>query len=208
MIMRITASSSILVLVSCLLCLAAIATAQKGGRFEEAKRQGLANLENMQFDRAAGHFEDIWEQDQTDPTVAENLAIAYLNGEDRRLHPEVVDKAHELSEQAIRLGGRATFLVQHSHEIGILTGKTIIKYCSGRMSITPGKLTYVGQAYAGEQAHTFEASAGEFTISAADSVGQFQIKLKSKKYSMIPRSRVKADGDWMVSFIRKHVEVK
>jgi hypothetical protein len=196
-----------------LLCavFALTAMAQNGGRFELTKRQALAYLESSQFDKAAGKLEDIWEQEKTDATIAEDLAIAYLNGEDRQLHDEVAEKAHALAEKAIKLGGRATFLVQHSHQLGVLQGKTIIDYCSGKLSISPGKLVFVAQAGKTADAHSFEMTAAEFTMTPSDSIGAFQIKgvaRKSKHYTILPRSRVKADGDWIVALINEHVRAQ
>jgi hypothetical protein len=118
---------------------------QGDGRFYDAKRQATDYLDSGQYDRAAARFEEVWEKDQSDPYVAEGLAIAYLNGEDRRYHTELEAKAQRLVLEAIRLGGTATFLVQHSHEKfnGL---KPPNDYCSGKLSIKAGKLVFVAQA--------------------------------------------------------------
>src|SRR5258707_959430 len=87
------------VALSCLLT-GGSSLAQNTGRFEEGKRLGLQYIAGAKFDRAAGKFEEIWDQDQTDPLVAEYLAIAYLNGDDRKDHPELQRKAFELMQKA------------------------------------------------------------------------------------------------------------
>src|SRR5258708_30941640 len=82
-----------------------IAFAQGGGRFEESKRLALAYLESNQYDRAAGKLEEIWEQNQSDADVAEWLAIAYLNGQERESQSGVEAKSLALMGQSLRLGG-------------------------------------------------------------------------------------------------------
>ena len=185
---------------------------QSGGRFEETKRQALAYLESDQFDRAAGKLEEIWDQDQSDATVAEGLGIAYLNGEDRRYHPEIVTKVRALMEKAVANGGKATFLVQHSHEkLGFLQGKTINNYCSGSLSISRDRLIFVAHARKGIEPHSFDLGAGEFKISgpdADDKRGVFEIKAKSKNYAMAPRTRIKSDGDLVLTIVQENFTAK
>lgn len=67
--------------------------AQSGGRFEEAKRMGMAYVQSEQFDKAAGRLEEVWEQDRSDPAVGESLALAYLNTEERRTLPQLQKQA-------------------------------------------------------------------------------------------------------------------
>lgn len=109
-----------------LICFLANGTshAQNAGRFEDSKRLGLQYAASGKYDRAAAKFEEIWDQDQTDPMVAEYLSISYLNGDDRKDHPELQRKAFDLMEKSISLGGKATLLVHHSHEkLGWLQGE-------------------------------------------------------------------------------------
>ena len=113
---------------------------QQNGRFASLKSQAFEAFDRGQFDQVAGKLEEIWEQDQTDPKVAEYLAMGYLYGERR------ADKARPLMKAAIAKGGQATFMVRHSHErAGILSGDIINNYCSGRMSITADKIAFISE---------------------------------------------------------------
>ncbi|MBV9506148.1 MAG: hypothetical protein JO323_14205 [Acidobacteriia bacterium] len=186
-----------------------LASGQSGGRFEETKRQALAYLESDQYDRAAGKLEEIWEQDHSDPTVAENLALAYLNGDDRRYHPEAETKARDLFEQSLHAGGRATFMVQHSHEkAGFFEGRIITNYCVGMLSVSPGRLVYVARARKGVEAHSFDVSADDVRLTKPDDMGVFTIKTKAKNYTLIPRNRIKGDSDVIVEVIREQLGTK
>src|SRR5947207_1450786 len=108
-------------------------SAQTGGRFEEAKRMALAYIRSEQFDKAAGRLEEVWEEDQSDPTVAENLALAYLNTEDKHSLPELQQKAFGLIDKLAAMHARVSFIVHHSHEkLAWLQGREWHIYCSGR----------------------------------------------------------------------------
>src|SRR5438874_5320584 len=96
----------------CLASGALLEAGQSGGRFEEAKRMGMAYVNSEQFDKAAGRLEEVWEQDQSDPVVGEFLAVAYLNSEDRRSLPQNQKQAFAIIDHLVASGSRVTFLVQ------------------------------------------------------------------------------------------------
>src|SRR5436190_24013968 len=103
---------------------------QSGGRFEAAKRMGMAYINNEQFDKAAGRLEEVWEQDKSDAVVGEFLAVAYLNSEDRRSLLQSQEQAFAIIHKLVAAGSRVTFLVQHSHEkLGWLEGRELNQYC-------------------------------------------------------------------------------
>src|SRR3954470_2478038 len=109
---------------------AATVWAQSSGRFEEAKRMGVAYLQAEQFDKAAGRLEEVWEQDQSDPSVGELLAVSYLNTEERRGLPQSQKQAFAIIDKLFTSGARVSFLVQHSHEkLGWLQGRELNQYC-------------------------------------------------------------------------------
>lgn len=195
-----------------LLSFAAVLHSQSGGRFDDTKRLAQQYLDSDQFDKAAGKLEEIWEQDQTDATVAENLAIAYLNGDDRRYHPEVADKVGKLLEASLKLGGKATFLVQHSHEgkfVKLATGGDSLKYCNGKLSISQGKISFVMKQLKGAEDHSFEATSDEIKVSGPTKSGGFKIsrriETKWKDYSMAPRNGSQADTTLILSIIREQL---
>lgn len=201
---------SLILPVALLLSLPSPSHSQNGGRFEDAKRIAQQYLDSNQFDKAAGKLEEIWEQDKTDPTVAENLGIAYLNGDDRRYNAEVTGKATRVMEESLKLGGKATFLVQHTHEGKLLkdiTGGDSLKYCNGKLSISRGKLAFVMNQLKGAEDHSFEAAAEQIKISGRDSAGEFKITRKpdNKSFTMVPRNGVKTDTAIVLTILHEQM---
>jgi hypothetical protein len=195
-----------------LLGLAVVSFGQSGGRFEDAKRMAQQYLDSNQFDKAAAKLEEVWEQDKTDPTVAENLGIAYLNGDDRRYHADVADKAGKIMEESLKLGGKATFLVQHAHEgkvVKMVTGGDSLKYCDGKLSISHGKVAFVMKTLKGAEDHSFEATTDQIKVSGPTSSGGFKISRrvdnKWKDYSMAPRNGVKTDTNLILALLREQL---
>jgi hypothetical protein len=199
------------------LLLPLIAGAQGNGRLEEVKRLAIGYVESArdgrQFDRAAAKLEEVWEQDQTDVAIAEGLAIAYLNGDDRQYNPAAETKAIALMEKALAAGGRATFLVKHSHEHLRLTGRTITKYCAGKLSVRAGHLIYVGMPVATDPAHSFDLAAAEVQVGEPNRQdGMVQVKFRlegrTETYSLLPRNGNARDGALIREFIRKSLGIQ
>jgi len=139
-----------------------LAPAQTNGRYEEAKRMGMAFIQSEQFDRASGRLEEVWEQDQSDPNVGEFLALAYLNTEDRRALPKLEKQAYAIIRGLVTSGARVTFLVQHSHEkLGWLQGRELNQYCSGRLSLAGGHVVFVSDKGDKASQHSFDRDAGK-----------------------------------------------
>jgi hypothetical protein len=195
-----------------LLSLASNSFGQSGGRFEDLKRMAQQYLDSNQFDKAAAKLEEVWEQDKTDPTVAENLGIAYLNGDDRRYNPAVVEKAAKIMQESLKLGGKATFLVQHSHEgkvVKLVTGGDSLKYCDGKLSVSKGKVVFVMKALKGAEDHSFEATADQVKVTGPTPAGIFKISrrvdTKSKDYMMSPRNGEKTDATLIVTILHEQL---
>ncbi len=90
-----------------LLLVALCLCAQNATRFAELTAKGIANLDQGKFNEALNSLEEVWEQDQSDVAVAENLAMAYLYADHNLI------KAKALDEQAIAAGGKAhSFVVE------------------------------------------------------------------------------------------------
>src|SRR5437879_2654174 len=101
------------VLLRCALLLATLACAlpwpvdiraQQNGRFATLKAQAFDLFQRGRYAEVVGKLEEILEQDQTDPKVAQYLAMGYLYGE----HSPA--KARPVMEKAISLGAPAIFL--------------------------------------------------------------------------------------------------
>ena len=187
---------------------------QSGGRFDDLKRIAQQYLDSNQFDKAASKLEEVWEQDKTDPAVAENLGIAYLNGDDRRYNSGVADKGAKIMEESLKLGGKATFLVQHAHEgkvVKLVTGGDSLKYCDGKLAISKGKLSFVMKQLKGVEDHSFEATADQVKVSGPTKTGGFKISRlvdgKWKDFSMAPRNGEKADTSLVLSLIHEQLGV-
>lgn len=195
---------------------ASLATPQSGGRFEETKSLGLTYLHRGEYDKAAGKLEEVWEmQKPPDPLVAESLAIAYLNGDDRKSEAGLDQQAFTLLEKAIAMGGQATLLVEHSHEkLGFIQGNELTKFCSGRLTVRPGKLTFVseGGEHPGQDSFEFAADGLKEAAPNSDTArGMFHIKGRDSKgkertYNMVPKSWAKTDSDFFLSLIHKNLQ--
>ena len=157
---------------------------QNTGRLTERTAQGIEFIERGRYNNAVNVLEEIWEQDRSNPAVAENLAIAYLYG-DRN-----TAKARQYMEQAIAGGGRASFLMQHAHEKVAVVATTMSDYCAGRLSIYPGRLAFT----AGVADHSFTIPAGEFKEIKTNrwfgkGEGTYHIRtLDKKNYNLRPRT--------------------
>lgn len=197
-------------LFSVVLVMTALAPAQTSGRFEEAKRLGVSYLESGQFDKAAGKFEEIWEENQSDAMVAENLALAYLNGEGRRRDSGIAKKALELMKKAVDLGGRAPMLVLHSQErMSALQGREFTNYCSGTLGFRPGKVQFVvTKCHSTAKAQPFDLSPNDIQEIDYDNGGKrggFRIKTKDRTFHMAPRTFLREDADLIMDLARQYL---
>ncbi len=188
------------------LCILAL-WGQSGGRFEEAKRMGMAYIKGEQYDKAAGRLEEVWEQDHSDPTVAEFLAVAYLNTEDKRSLPEIEKRAFQLIDTLIATRARATFMVQHSHEkMTWLQGREMNQYCSGHLSIHGTHVTFVAERGEHASQHSFEVDASEvkgIDLHESDRRGLFQLKERGQPYVFATRNRNRDEARFVVGLLRK-----
>jgi hypothetical protein len=118
-----------------------VALAQQHGRFAALKSQAFDLFQKAQYLQVAATLEEVWEQDQSDPKVAEYLAMGYLYGEKN------LKKASDVMAQALARGGQATFLVHHSHEHAVLlSGDVINNYCTGRISISHSGIAFIADS--------------------------------------------------------------
>jgi hypothetical protein len=188
------------------------ADGQGGGRFEEAKRMGMSYIQSEQFDKAAGRLEEVWEQDQSDPTVGEFLAVAYLNSEDRRMLPKVEKQAFAIIEKLVASGARVTFMVQHSHEkLGWLQGRELNQYCRGQLSIANHRLTYVSDKGEKKLRHSFdtaETAFKEISLNRDDRRGTLQLKLENGNYFIATRNRNRDEAALIVDLARQQLDSK
>ena len=191
---------------------ATLVYAQVSGRFEEAKRLGMAHIQDEQFDKAAGRLEEVWEQTQADPSVGEYLAIAYLNTQDRRNLPDFEKQAFAIIDKLVTSGKRVSFLVQHSHEkLGWLQGRELNQYCRGRLSIENRHLIFVAEK--GEKAgeHSFDIEAPKVksvALNEDDRRGTFRLKMADRDYFMATRNRNRDEARKIVELVRQMIDSK
>ena len=181
----------------------------QGGRFEQQKRLGFAYLKDGKYDNAAAKLEEIWDLDKSDPMVGEGLAMAYLNGADRKANREVVAKAYQMMEKALADGGKAVFIVVHSHErLSFLQGHELINFCSGQLQVSKDRISYVSESGDKGGQHSFDLPAGSIKEIAANSDHlTFHIKsADNKNFNMAPRSRAQEDSDFLLSLAGKYVK--
>lgn len=189
--------------------------AQSGSSFDLQKRNGLDFIQYGKYDRAAAELEPVWEAGQQDPVVAENLAIAYLNGEERRYQGERATKAYDLMKVSLEKGGKASFLIAHSHErFDFLNGGSLLKFCAGRLSVTKGMLSYVSDGGDKQGEHSFEVTAAdirEIKPTYEKGRGMFELRAthaatkKGFSYKLIPRTWDAKDTEVLITLLNQHV---
>ena len=178
---------------------------QNTGRFAEQTRIGSEFVEKGKYRQAINVLEEIWEQDQSDPAVAENLGIAYLYGE------RDAAAALKYMEQAIALGGRASFLMQHAHEkLGQLSGGGVSDYCTGRLSVYRDRLAFASST----PEHSFTVPAGIFREIKTNRVfgkehGTYHIRTAGKKnYNLRPKTWSEEETRLVFLLIQRHISAK
>jgi Tetratricopeptide repeat len=187
---------------SALAVVGAVLCAQNTGRFAAMTAKGIDEVDKGRFNEAINLLEEVWEQDQSDPAVAENLAMAYLYA-DRN-----AAKAQTLMEAAIAKGGRASFLMQHAHEKGSVIAGEVSDYCAGRLSVSPDELVFT----ASRPEHSFSIRAGQFKeirrnkwFGSSNGVWHLQT-LDNRTYNLRPRTWSDAETKLVLYFIDKYIK--
>jgi hypothetical protein len=175
---------------------------QNTGRLSALTAKGIADLDQGRYNNALNALEEVWEQDQSDPAVAENLAMAYLYAD------HDFDKAKALAERSIQAGGKASFLVQHPHDkLGLISGD-VADYCSGRLSISKERLVFVSK----EEDHSFTVEKGQLREIKANRVygsghGTYHIRTADKKnYNFRPRTWSDQEQDLILLLINEYLK--
>jgi hypothetical protein len=175
---------------------------QVRGRLAELTAKGIADLEQGKYTAALNALEEVWEQDQSDPAVAENLAMAYLYAE------KDAPKARSLAEHAIRAGGKASFLVQHPHEkVGFLSGD-MADFCAGRIRISKDQLIFTSK----DPRHSFVINAGGLKEIKANRLygserGMYHLQTTDKrKYNFRPRNWSQEEQELMLRLVKQHIK--
>jgi hypothetical protein len=181
-----------------LLLTASALLAQQNGRFATLKSQAFDYFDRGQYDKVAGKLEEIWEQDHSDVKVGEYLAMGYLYGE------KDLAKAQPIMKEVLAKGGQATFLVQHSHEkLGLLNGDTLNNYCSGKMSIVPGKVSFVADD--GMHSTTFSGAALKTLRLQGSGPGRLEIKSDGKNYTFRVKSETHAEAAFLLELVQQNL---
>jgi hypothetical protein len=174
------------------ICLIALCTwlpliAQQSGRFADDKAKAFEAFADSRYAEVAGTLEAVWEQDESDSKIAEYLAMAYLYGE------HDMAKAKPLMDKAIALGGQASFLVIHSHErLGLLEDDLITNFCTGKLSLSPGKLTFLADS--GEHRVTIlRADLKSFSIPNG-APGRVHIKAGGKNFTFRVKTQTRSEA--------------
>lgn len=174
---------------------------QNTGRFAALTEKALEAIEKGRFTAAVNLLEEVWESDQSDPAVAENLGLAYLYAD------RSPNKAKQLMEDAIALGGRASFLMQHAHErLSAISAETN-DYCVGRLSVYRDKLTFTAKI----PEHSFTIAAGELKeikknkwFGRGEAVYHIET-LDKRKYNLRPRTWSEGETRLVLFFIDKYI---
>lgn len=175
---------------------------QTSGRFAELTAKGIASVDQGRFNEALNALEEVWEQDQSDPAVAENLAMAYLYAD------HDLPKARNLAEWSISKGGRASFLVQHPHEKVAFISGDMADFCSGRLSVSKERLVFT----ASEPLHSFVVEKGQLKEIKANrlygsSRSMYHIRTADKKnFNFRPRSWSEQEQELILLLVSKNIK--
>jgi len=175
---------------------------QNTGRLSELTAKGIANLDQGHYNDALNALEEVWDQDQSDPSVAENLAMAYLYAD------HDFDKAKLFAERSIQAGGKASFLVQHPHDkLGLVSGD-VADYCNGRLSISKDRMVFVSN----EEGHSFSVDKGQLKEIKANRVygagrGLYHIRTADKKnYNFRPRTWSDQEQELIILLVNEYLK--
>ncbi|MGB9609713.1 MAG: tetratricopeptide repeat protein [Bryobacteraceae bacterium] len=126
---------------------------QPPGRGRQAAliERGLKLMDEGRYREAANILEEAWENDPSDASLAENLAICLLDGRKDEAG------AFRLMREAILLGGKASVNVDHIHEKAILSGGVVSDTCKGRLSFQKDRLSFVSS----QRDHSFSLALTE-----------------------------------------------
>lgn len=177
-------------------------SAQNTGRFAALTSKGIELIDKGRYNEAVNALEEVWEQDQSDPAVAENLGLAYLYADRDSV------KAQGLMETAIAAGGRASFVMQHAHEKATAISMDTSDYCVGRLSIYRDRLTFTASI----PAHSFTVQAGEFKEIKQNrwfgsGEGVYHIKTLGKRtYNLRPKTWSDRETKLVLYFIDKYIK--
>lgn len=181
-----------------ILLTACAALAQQNGRFATLKSQAFDYFDRGQYDKVAGKLEEIWEQDHSDLKVGEYLAMGYIYGD------KDLAKAQPIMKEVLAKGGQATFLIQHSHEkLGFLNGDTLNNYCSGKMSIVPGKVSFIADD--GMHSATFTGAALKTLRLQGSGPGRLEIKSEGKNYTFRVKSETHAEAAFLLELVQQNL---
>lgn len=176
--------------------------AQNTGRFADLTAKGIGYLDQGRFNDAVNALEQVWELDQSDPAVAENLAMGYLYAD------HDFEKAKALAERSIQAGGRASFLVQHPHEKIAFASGDMADFCSGRLSVSRQKLVFTASV----ERHSFIVEKGQLkeiqpNRHYGSGRGMYHIRTADNKtYNFRPRSWSQQEQELILLLITEYVK--
>ncbi len=177
-------------------------SAQNTGRFAALTSKGIELIDKGRYNEAINALEEVWELDQSDPAVAENLGLAYLYADRDSA------KAQGLMETAIAGGGRASFVMQHAHEKVTAISMDTNDFCVGRLSIYKDRMTFK----ASNPDHSFTIQAGEFKEIKQNKwfgsgEGVYHIRTLGKRtYNLRPKTWSDRETKLVLYFIDKYIK--
>jgi len=176
---------------------------ETAGKFAELKTKGVALLEKGRYNEAINSLEEVWEHDQSDPVVAEYLAMGHLYSD------QDAQGYLRFAEVSLKLGGAASFLVQHPHEKVPLLSGDLADYCNGRLSIYSDRLVFTSN---GNSQHSFTIPRGSLkeikeNRAYGSKRGMYHVRTSDKKnYNFRPRSSSEEERRLILSLTEKYIK--
>ncbi len=102
-------------------------------------QRGLGHTEERRYSKAINALEEAWEQDPSNPIVAEHLALSYLY---EKIPPgaDALSKARKLMRFSLEHGGQVRVFVRHLHTKTSWMGRD--EHCSGDLVLDGNGLHY------------------------------------------------------------------
>lgn len=188
-------------LLTALVCLSA--QPQTANRFVELTGKGIAFLEKGKYNEAVNALEEVWEHDQSDPVVAQYLAMGYLYSD------KDWERYLKLAEFSIGHSGAASFLVQHPHEKVPLLSGDLADYCNGLLSIYSNRLEFKSATH---PQHSFTIASGSLKEIKENKLygsgrGMYHIRTRNNKnYNFRPRFWSDEERRLILSLTKKYIE--
>lgn len=182
------------------------------GRLEESKRLGFALLKDGKYDRAAAKLEEAYEVDKSDALVNEGLAVAYMNGDDRKNNPDLHNRAFAILEKSLASGGKASLLVYLALGNSLFASiGSPTNVCAGQLILQPGRLAFVCEKGEKPAQNSFDFTRAQITEVGERfnrGKGMFFVRAGKRTYNFVPANWEQKHSQFFLDLAAKYLEIQ